>query len=108
MEARGEEGGDRRLIDGLGDGGGLCRIIEARGEWGAEGPRARGEGDLLGCILRRASGEAIGEEGGESCLDIIEGGLWALIKPLLMDGCGEGLRLCANIGEGTGEAIAGG
>lgn len=35
-----------------------------------------------------------------------EGGLWALMNPLLMDGCGDGLRLCGSIGEGTGEAMA--
>lgn len=89
IEARGEEGGDCCLIDALGEGGGLRRIIEARGEGGGEGPR----GDLPGCILRRASGDASGEEGGENRLDITEGGLWTLIKPLLMGACGEGLVL---------------
>lgn len=48
----------------------------------------------------------MGEEGGEICLDITEGGLWALMNPLLMDGCGEGLNLCGSIGEGAGEAMA--
>lgn len=47
----------------------------------------------------------MGEVGGEIRLDITEGGLWALMSPLLMDGCGEGLRLCGSIGEGTGEAM---
>lgn len=32
MEARGEEGGECCLIDALGEGGGLRRIMEARGE----------------------------------------------------------------------------
>lgn len=50
----------------------------------------------------------MGEEGGEIRLEITEGGLWALMNPLLMDGCGEGLRLCGSIGEGTGEAMAAG
>lgn len=46
------------------------------------------------------------EGGGEICLDMTEGGLWALMNPLLIDGCGEGLRLCGSIGDGTGEAMA--
>jgi len=48
----------------------------------------------------------MGDAGGEICLDITEGGLWAFLKPLLMDGCGEGLRLCGSMGPGTGEALA--
>lgn len=48
----------------------------------------------------------MGEEGGEMRLDITEGGLWAPMNPPLMDGCGEGLRLCGSIGDGTGEAMA--
>ena len=46
----------------------------------------------------------MGEEGDEICLDITEGGLPVLINPLLMDGCGDGLRLCGSIGDCTGEA----
>lgn len=51
-------------------------------------------------------GEATGDEGGEIRLNMTDGGLWALMNPLLIDGCGEGLRLCASIGDGTGEAMA--
>lgn len=46
MDARGEEGGDGRRIEALGEPGGLRRIIEARGEWGGDGCRAMGGGDL--------------------------------------------------------------
>lgn len=30
------------------------------------------------------------------------------MNPLLIDGCGEGLRLCGSLGEGNGEATADG
>lgn len=46
MERRGDKGGERRLTDALGEDGGLCWIMEARGEREGEGPRARGGGDL--------------------------------------------------------------
>lgn len=49
MEARGEEGGERCLIEALGEVGGLRRIMDAREE--REGALATGDGDLCGGIL---------------------------------------------------------
>lgn len=43
--------------------------------------------------------------GGKFCLEITEGGLWPLINPFIIDGCGEGLRLCASIEGACGEAV---
>lgn len=105
METRGDDGGEGCLNDVLGEGGGLRRTTEARCECSGEGTLATGGGECEAGILRRLRGDAIGDEGGEMCLDTTEGGLWAHIwNPLRTDGCGEGLRLCGSI-EGNGEAM---